>query len=75
MKIKSDESRLKIAVLILNQENTSSEQRIHAYRIIDSITCTNNRNYEKNINFLYGIDKQIAQNTIINRSVAIDTIF
>lgn len=69
--IKADETRLRIAVLILNQNNAREDQRVHAYRIIDSLTMIGNPNYEKNLNFLLDLDKQITLNTLINRSVAI----
>ena len=75
LNIKADYTRLKIAVTILNQVNATEEQRIHAYRIIDYLTMTGTKTYEKNINFLYGLDKQIALNVISNRAGAINTIF
>lgn len=67
--IKTDETKIRVCVVILNNPILTDVQKNRAYAILDELTNISNSSYEKNINLLFDLDKQLAMNTIIKRSV------
>jgi hypothetical protein len=68
--ISADQARIKIASYILDQPNCREDQREKAYSVISDLCNPLSDNYEKNINYLDTINRQIALNVILKRSIA-----